>query len=272
MDVFPRVISFLIQLGISWGSPITAVMVVVHTAVVLSTSSNRRVTLRSRKPLSLASKSRRSGESDVCDSPLLHKQTAPGMTLANERPRRRCLTNLCDPSVGTLIPLSRIMCRFIASFGRRRNGRPIQIHVGLTAAVVLITATSAQTLPLEHVCWSNAYALQNRNTPENRPTRVASGTLIPAEACRLRGHGQCLERREETTSLSSGTAGLVAAAHPASDPCPPGNRRRVPESGGDCGASAQWLGAVRTKTGQRSDHRLRRGKTGHPSDARSPRP
>jgi hypothetical protein len=52
---------------------------------------------------------------------------------------------------------------------------------------------------------------------QNRPTRIASGTLIPAEACRLRGHGQCLERREETTSLSSGTAGLVAAAHPASD-------------------------------------------------------
>src|ERR1017187_2107423 len=77
---------------------------------------------------------------------------------------------------------------------------------------------------------------------QNRPMKAASGTLIPAEACRLRGHGQCLERREETTSLSSGTAGLVAAAHPASDPCPSGNRRRVPESGGDCGASAQWLG------------------------------
>ena len=52
----------------------------------------------------------------------------------------------------------------------------------------------------------------------------------------------------------------------------PGNRGRVPESGGDCGASAQWLGAVQTKTGQRSDHRLRCGKTGHPGDSRCPRP
>ena len=53
---------------------------------------------------------------------------------------------------------------------------------------------------------------------------------------------------------------------------PSRNRRRVPESGGDCGASAQWLGAVRTKTGQRSDHRLWCGKTGHSGDSRSPRP
>src|SRR5437762_2577218 len=65
---------------------------------------------------------------------------------------------------------------------------------------------------------------------------------------------------------------LVVAAYPASDPCPPGNRGRVPESGGDCGASAQWLGAARGKTGQRSDHRLRCGKTGHLGDSRSPRP
>ncbi len=98
------------------------------------------------------------------------------------------------------------------------------------------------------------------------------GSLNPAEACRLSGYGQCLERRKETTSLSSGTAGLVAAAHPASDPCPSGNRQRLPESGGDCSASAQWLEAVRTKTGQRSDHRLPGGKIGHSGDSRSPRP
>ena len=47
---------------------------------------------------------------------------------------------------------------------------------------------------------------------QNRPTRVASGTLIPAEVCRLRGHGQCLEQGEETTSLSSGTAGRCGAS------------------------------------------------------------
>ena len=34
----------------------------------------------------------------------------------------------------------------------------------------------------------------------------------------------------------------------------------------------EWLGAVRTKTGQRSDHRLRCGKTGHSGDSRSSRP
>ncbi len=54
--------------------------------------------------------------------------------------------------------------------------------------------------------------------------------------------------------------------------CPSGNRKRISESGGDCGASAQWLGAVRAKTGQRSDHRLWRGKTGHRGDSRSPDP
>src|ERR1035438_3930544 len=112
----------------------------------------------------------------------------------------------------------------------------------------------------------------NEYSPENRPTRTASGTLTPAEAYRLRGHGQCLERREETTSLSSGTAGLVAAAHPASDQNPSRNCQRLLESGGDCGASAQWLGAVRIKTGQRSDHRLRCGKTNYSGGSRCPKP
>ena len=51
---------------------------------------------------------------------------------------------------------------------------------------------------------------------------------------------------------------------------PSRNRQRISESGWDRGASAQWLGAVRTKTGQRSDHRLRRGKTGHSGDSRCP--
>jgi transposase len=76
------------------------------------------------------------------------------------------------------------------------------------------------------------------------------------------------EKKQQVLALGR----LVAAAHPASDPCPSGNRRRVPESGGDCGASAQRLGAMRTKTGQRSDHRLRGGKTSHSGDSRSPRP
>src|SRR5579872_4809720 len=57
-------------------------------------------------------------------------------------------------------------------------------------------------------------------SPENRPTRMASGTLTPAGACSLRGHGQCLERREETASLSSGTAGMAAAADPEGHPHP----------------------------------------------------
>ena len=52
-------------------------------------------------------------------------------------------------------------------------------------------------------------------SPENRPTRIASGTLTLVEACSLQGHGQCLERREETASFSSGTAGLAAAEDPA---------------------------------------------------------
>jgi len=57
-------------------------------------------------------------------------------------------------------------------------------------------------------------------SPENRPTRMASGTLTPAGVCSLRGHGQCLDRREETASFSSGTAGVVAAADPAGHPHP----------------------------------------------------
>src|SRR5215472_12603309 len=57
-------------------------------------------------------------------------------------------------------------------------------------------------------------------SPENRPTRIASGTLIPAGSCSLRGHGQCLERREETASLSTGTAGMVATTDPEGHPHP----------------------------------------------------
>src|ERR1019366_2571623 len=40
----------------------------------------------------------------------------------------------------------------------------------------------------------------------------------------------------------------------------------------DCRAFAQWLGAGSAKTGQRSDHRLWCGKTGHSGDSRSPQP
>lgn len=56
---------------------------------------------------------------------------------------------------------------------------------------------------------------------------------------------------------------MVAAAHPARDPHPSRNRQPVPESGWDCRASARRLGAASGKTGQRSDHRLWRGKGGH---------
>ena len=61
---------------------------------------------------------------------------------------------------------------------------------------------------------------------------------------------------------------MVAAADPANDQDPSRNRQRIPESGWDCGASAQWLGAASAKTGQRSDHRLGCGKTGHSGDSR----
>lgn len=57
-------------------------------------------------------------------------------------------------------------------------------------------------------------------SPENRPTRMAPGTLTAVEACNLRGHGQCLERRKETASLSSRTARLAAAANPEGHPHP----------------------------------------------------
>ncbi len=60
---------------------------------------------------------------------------------------------------------------------------------------------------------------QNRPMSDHLKTgqRKASGTLFRG-GFSLRRHGQCLERREETTSFSFGTAGLVAAAHRASDP------------------------------------------------------
>ena len=40
-------------------------------------------------------------------------------------------------------------------------------------------------------------------SPENRPTRAASGTLTPAEACRLRGHGNVLneEKKQQVLAL-----------------------------------------------------------------------
>src|SRR6266498_5330333 len=52
-------------------------------------------------------------------------------------------------------------------------------------------------------------------SPENRPTRIVCGTLIPAGACSLRAHGQCLERREETASFGSGTAWVGRCGRPS---------------------------------------------------------
>jgi len=129
-------------------------------------------------------------------------------------------------------------------------GRPTRIHL----AKMIVRQDRAWALS-DHPKPANEYHLKTGQR------EMASGTLIPAEACRLRGHGQGLERREETTSPSAGTAGLVAAAHPGSEQNPSRNRQRLPESSGDCSASAQWLGAVRAKTGQRSDHRLSLSKT-----------
>src|SRR5690349_11200690 len=67
-----------------------------------------------------------------------------------------------------------------------------------------------------------SYAISPRRQMSNawtwwRAARPFALFAKRAEACRLRGHGQCLERREEITGLSAGTAALVAAVHPASD-------------------------------------------------------
>ena len=72
-----------------------------------------------------------------------------------------------------------------------------------------------------------------------------------------------LERRKGTISHSAGTPGVVAAADPASYRHASRNRRRLPESCRDCGASSPRLGASTGKTGQRSDYRLRLGQTRH---------
>jgi len=59
-----------------------------------------------------------------------------------------------------------------------------------------------------------------------------------------------LERRKGTISHSAGTPGVVAAADPASYRHASRNRRRLPESCRDCGASSPRLGASTGKTGQ----------------------
>src|ERR1019366_4808434 len=76
---------------------------------------------------------------------------------------------------------------------------------------------------------------------------------------RLRRHEQRLERREETTSHSTGTARMASAAHRASHGCASGDGWHIPESGRDRRATTRRVGTGSTgKTGQRGDHRLRR--------------
>src|SRR6266849_10329729 len=92
---------------------------------------------------------------------------------------------------------------------------------------------------------------------------MSSGTLIPMKGSSLRRYEKRLERSEKTTSYSPGTTRMATAAHRARDRGASGDRRCLPESGRDRGASAWSLGtATAGKTGKRGDHRVGRDKTG----------
>src|SRR5207302_8791302 len=110
---------------------------------------------------------------------------------------------------------------------------------------------------------------------QNRPMRVTSkpanekarGIDSDGSPYRLLRYEQCLERSEETTSFGTREARMALAAHRASHWCTSRNSRRLPEGGGDRGTTTGWLGTASTgKTGQRGDHRPRRGKSSRRGD------
>jgi len=75
-------------------------------------------------------------------------------------------------------------------------------------------------------------------------------------------HGKRLERREETTDLSSRTIGVVTASNPAGDASSSRNHQWLSKGSWDHGVAAGRVVATRAgKTGHASDHRL--GKSGH---------
>src|SRR5215472_2287586 len=80
-------------------------------------------------------------------------------------------------------------------------------------------------------------------------------------------HGECLERREEATDLSSGTTRVVSTSYPTGDPSSSRNHQWLSKSSWHHGVAAWGMVPRRaTKTGHASDHRL--GKTGHRGDHR----
>src|SRR5437016_12646080 len=114
---------------------------------------------------------------------------------------------------------------------------------------------------------------------QNRPMRVTSKPAnekardIDSDGSpyRLLRYEQSLERSEETTSFGTREARMALATHRASHWCTSSNSRRLPEGGGDRGTTTGRLGtASAAQTGQRGDHRPRRGKSSREGD-RHPR-